>query len=232
MARLARLTLGGDLHHVVQRGHNRQPVFVDAADRAFFLDQLEQASRQCGVAVHAYTLMENHFHLLLTPQTDDALPRMMQALGRGYVRYFNNRYGHSGTLWEGRYRCTVVQAQVYALACMAYLDLNPVRAGAVQRSSDYAWSSHGHYVGLRSERLLTPLPAYWALGNTPFAREAAYADLVAKGNSAAMDAALGQSAIRGWALGDANFLQELQRKIPRRVTVARPGRPKKPPSFE
>lgn len=227
MARLARLTLGGYLHHVVQRGHNRQAVFVDAADRIFFLDQLEQASRQHGVAVHAYTLMENHFHLLLTPQTDGALPRMMQALGRSYVRYFNNRHGHSGTLWEGRYRCTVVQAPVYALACMAYLDLNPVRIGAARCSSDYAWSSHGHYVGLRSERLLTPLPAYWALGNTPFAREAAYADLVAKGNSAEMDAALGQSAIRGWALGDANFLQELQLKTPRRVTVARPGRPPK-----
>lgn len=229
MARLARLTLGGYLHHVVQRGHNRQPVFVDAADRVFFLDQLEQTSRQYGVAVHAYTLMENHFHLLLTPQTDDALPRMMQALGRSYVRYFNNRHGHSGTLWEGRYRCTVVQAQVYALACMAYLDLNPVRAGAVQRGSDYAWSSHGHYVGLRSERLLIPLSAYWALGNTPFAREAAYAELVAKGNSAEMDVALGQSAVRGWALGDVNFLQEIQRKTPRRVTVARPGRPPKKP---
>lgn len=227
MARLARLTLGGFLHHVFQRGHNRQPVFVDAADRVFFLEQLEQTSRQYGVAVHAYTLMENHFHLLLTPQTDVSLPRMMQALGRSYVRYFNNRHGHSGTLWEGRYRSTVLQSPRYALAGMAFLDLNPVRAGVVQRSSDYAWSSHGHYMGLRSERLLTPLPAYWALGNTPFAREAAYADLVAKGNSTEVDAALAQSVVRGWALGDADFLLELQRKTPRRVQIERPGRPKK-----
>lgn len=227
MARLARLTLGGFLHHVIQRGHNRQPVFVDTADRVFFLELVEQTSRQYGVAVHAYTLMENHFHLLLTPLTDGALPQMMQALGRSYVRYFNNRHGHSGTLWEGRYRCTVLQASRYALACMAFLDLNPVRAGAVQRSSDYAWSSHRHYAGLRSERLLTPLPAYWALGNTPFAREAAYTDLVVKGNSAEVDAALAQSAIRGWALGDTDFLLELRRKTPRRVELARPGRPKK-----
>lgn len=227
MARLARLTLGGFLHHVIQRGHNRQPVFVDAADRVFFLEQLELASRQHGVAIHAYTLMENHFHLLLTPQTDVSLPRMMQALGRSYVRYFNNRHGHTGTLWEGRYRSTVLQESRFALACMVFLDLNPVRAGGAQRSSDYAWSSHGHYAGLRSERMLTPLPAYWVLGNTPFAREAAYIDLVSKGNSADVDAALAQNAIRGWALGDADFLLELQRKTPRRVAIARPGRPRK-----
>lgn len=226
MARLARLALGGLSHHVIQRGHNRQPVFVDTADRDFFLTQLEQASRQHGVDVHAYVLMENHFHLLVTPATDLALPRMMQALGRSYVRYFNNRHGRSGTLWEGRYRCTVLQAQRYALACMAYIDLNPVRFGVVQRSGDYAWSSYGHYAGLRNERLLTPLPGYWALGNTPFAREAAYADLVARGNAAEVDAALAESAIRGWALGDADFLSELQRKTIRRVAKARPGRPR------
>jgi putative transposase len=227
MARLARLALGGYLHHVVQRGHNLQPIFVDAADRVFFLGLLETASRQHGVALHAYALMENHFHLLLTPPTDEALPRMMQTVGRSYVRYFNNRHAHRGTLWEGRYRSTVVQAQRYAMACMVFMDLNPVRAGTVLRSGDYAWSSYGHYAGLRSERLLTPLPTYWALGNTPFAREAAYADLVAKGNPAEVDTAVAQSAIRGWALGDTDFLRELQRRTPRRVTLARPGRPRK-----
>lgn len=226
MARLARLTLGELPHHVIQRGHNRQPVFADAADREFFLAQLEVASRQHGVDVHAYVLMENHFHILATPDTDLALPSMMQALGRSYVRYFNNRYKRSGTLWEGRYRCTVLQASRYVLACMAYLDLNPVRAGLVSRSSDYPWSSHGHYAGLRIERLLAPPPGYWALGNTPFAREAAYVDLVARGNSAVVDAALAESAIRGWALGDPEFLQMLQLKTARRVEKARPGRPR------
>ena len=230
MARLARLTLGGFLHHVIQRGHNRQPVFVDAADRSFFLEQLDQASRQHGVDVHAYVLMENHFHLLVTPSTDLALPRMMQALGRSYVRYFNNRHGHTGTLWEGRYRCTVLQAQRYALACMAYLDQNPVRSGEVQRCADYAWSSHGHYAGLRSERLLTPLSWYWSLGNTPFAREAAYVELVAKGNATEVDRVLAESAVRGWALGDADFVLALQRKTPRRVEKARPGRPRGTPT--
>jgi putative transposase len=119
MARLARLTLGGLPHHIIQRGHNRQPVFQDVEDRQFFLAQLEHACRTHGVALHAYVLMDNHFHLLATPATDVALPHMMQALGRSYVRYFNNRHGRSGTLWEGRYRCTVLQAQPYALACMA-----------------------------------------------------------------------------------------------------------------
>lgn len=231
MARLARLSLAGFPHHVIQRGHNRQPAFVDAADRQYFLEQLEQAGRKHGVGIHAYVLMEGYFHLLVTPETDVALSRMMQSLGRSYVRYFNNRHGRSGTLWEGRYRCTVLQAQRYALACMAYLDLEPVRATIAPRAADYAWSSYGHYAGLRSERMLTPPSWYWALGNTPFAREAAYVERVFAGNSSEVDAALAGGAIRGWALGDANFLLGLQQKTARRVEKSRPGRPKGTPKI-
>ena len=116
MARLPRLTLAGYPHHIIQRGNNRQVVFANAGDFQTFLDLLVQQASTCRVAVHAYVLMDNHFHLLVTPQTDEGVPRMMQALGRAYVRYFNDTHQRSGTLWEGRYKSTVVQSERYLLA--------------------------------------------------------------------------------------------------------------------
>jgi putative transposase len=201
MARLPRLTLPGYPHHVIQRGNNRQAIFLSAADYPVLLGLLEESARKFGVAMHAYVLMGNHFHLLATPTSDGGLPQMMQAVGRGYVRYFNDRHGRSGTLWEGRYRSTVLQADHYLLACMAYIDLNPVRAGLVKDARDYPWSSHGHYVGMRTDKLLTPHPLFWQLGNTPFAREAAYAELVRVGISPAQQDALTRSSLGGWAPG-------------------------------
>ena len=131
MARLPRLTLPGHPHHIIQRGNNRQPIFMGAADREAMLSLLETSARKFGVAVHAYVLMDNHFHLLATPQTADGIPKWMQSVGRSYVRYFNDLHHRSGTLWEGRYRATLIQTERYMLACMAYIDLNPVRAGTV-----------------------------------------------------------------------------------------------------
>lgn len=225
MARLPRLTLPGYPHHVIQRGNNRQPIFVDDADRDTLLALLIEHARKFGVAVHAYVLMPNHFHLLATPQTADGLPLTMQAVGRSYVRYFNNRHGRSGTLWEGRYRSTVLEAERYLLACMVYLDLNPVRHGLVAQPADYPWSSHVHARGLRNDRLITPHALFWALGNTPFAREAAYDALVQAGISGAVTAELTSSALSGWALGDEKFAQDLQKNTQRRVTKSRAGRP-------
>jgi putative transposase len=162
---------------------------------------------------------------LATPSTKDGLPQMMQAVGRRYVRYFNDTHGRSGTLWEGRYKSTLIQTERYLLACMAYIDLNPVRAGMVGQASAYPWSSHLYYVGQGPNKLLTPHPLFWALGNTPFAREAAYAALVQAGVVADQQAALTDSALRGWALGDLDFVRELQKTSPRRVAKAKAGRP-------
>lgn len=225
MARLPRLSVAGYPHHVLQRGNNRQTIFLNDADRRRMLDLLEENARQFGVAVHAYVLMDNHFHLLLTPQTVDGLPHMMQAVGRRYVRYFNDAHGRTGTLWEGRYKSTLIETERYLLACMAYIDLNPVRAGLVTQARDYPWSSHGHYAGLRADRMVTPHPLYWQLGNTPFAREAAYAHLVQEGLTAQQQQALTESTLRGWALGSPAFIAELQKKTERRLTKASPGRP-------
>jgi putative transposase len=225
MARLPRLTLPGFPHHVIQRGNNRQAIFLSTADYQALLDLIDENARKFDVAIHAYVLMHNHFHLLVTPETTEGLPKMMQAVGRSYVRYFNDRVGRSGTLWEGRYKSTLIQTERYLLACMAYIDLNPVRAGLVAQARDYPWSSHGHYIGQRSDKLITPHPLCWGLGNTPFAREAAYAELVQAGVSVEQQTALTQSALRGWALGDKDFVTELQKRTERRVLKTMAGRP-------
>ena len=227
MARLPRLTLPDLPHHVIQRGNNRQPVFVDQKDYEKFLVLLAESTIRFGVSLHAYVLMGNHFHLLATPSTGDGLPKLMQAVGRSYVRYFNDRHLRSGTLWEGRYRSTLIQADRYLLACMAYIDLNPVRAGLAGDARDYVWGSHAHYVGLRQDKLITPHALYWGLGNTPFAREAAYAELVAAGVAPELHAQLTKATLQGWAIGDAHFTQALQKLTTRRVAKARAGRPKR-----
>lgn len=225
MARLPRLSVPGYPHHVIQRGNNRQAIFEVDADRQRMLDLLEDHAHQHDVAIHAYVLMDNHFHLLLTPQSSEGLSRLMQAVGRRYVRYFNDAHGRSGTLWEGRYRSNLIEAEVYLLACMVYIDLNPVCAGLAGQARDFPWSSHAHYAGLRLDRLVSPHPLYWELGNTPFAREAAYARLVQEGLSLPQQQALTDSALRGWALGGPDFLAALQKKTDRRLSKASPGRP-------
>ena len=231
MARLPRLSLAGQLHHIIQRGNNRQTVFVDAQDCERMLILLEENARKFRVAIHAYVLMDNHFHLLLTPSTKDAIAHTMQAIGRSYVRYFNDRHRRSGTLWEGRYRSTILQAERYLLPCMVYIDQNPVRAGRVVQARDYPWSSHAHYLGLRTERLITPHALFWRLGNTPFAREVAYDALVQSDVASNHQQALTDSTLSGWALGDADFLQNLQALTPRRMTPKPAGRPPaNPPS--
>lgn len=226
MARLPRLTVPGYAHHIIQRGNNRQPVFHDESDFERMLDLLAEHSARARVAIHSYVLMGNHFHLLATPETPEGLPAMMQAVGRRYVQAFNRRHRRTGALWEGRYRATLVQTERYLLACMVYIDLNPVRAGIAAQPANYRWSSHGHYVGACSDRLVTPHSIYWQLGNTPFAREANYLDLVNQGVSLEERGALTESVLKGWALGEAGFLGELQKQTARRMTRARAGRPK------
>lgn len=225
MARLPRLSLPDFPHHVIQRGNNRQAIFNGEADYLRMLELLRENALRFGVTVHSYVLMGNHFHLLATPQTADALPQMMQSVGRSYVRYFNDLYGRTGTLWEGRYKSTVIQSQRYLLACMAYIDLNPVRAGLTADVAEYPWSSYRHYIGRGVDRLVTPHPMYWELGNTPFAREAAYAELVHARLSGQQLAQLTDATLKGWALGDAEFIDSLQKITPRRVLPTSPGRP-------
>ena len=225
MARLPRLTLAGYPHHIIQRGNNRQDIFAASGDRQFLLHLLDENARKFEVALHAYVLMDNHFHLLATPQTADGLPQLMQAVGRRYVRLFNDSHGRSGTLWEGRYKSTLIQTNRYLLACMVYIDLNPVRAGITALPDDFAWSSYRHYAGLRVDPLITPHGLFWQLGNTPFAREAAYVELVRNGITEQEKSDLTQSSLRGWVLGEGRFVAELQKLTTRRVSKSAAGRP-------
>ena len=225
MARLPRLTLPGYPHHIIQRGNNRQVIFIDRQDFESMLALLAESAQKFGVAVHAYVLMDNHFHLLATPSTAEALPLMMQAVGRSYVRRFNQRHGRSGTLWEGRYRSTRIETARYLLACRVSLDGNPVRAGIVAQPGAWRWSSHAHYLGLQHDALVTPHALAWELGNTPFAREAAYKTLVEAGIGSTQQTALTAATLNGWALGEEDFVAELQKKSPRRMVKAKAGRP-------
>ncbi|HYE41518.1 MAG TPA: transposase [Ramlibacter sp.] len=228
MARLPRLTVPGYPHHIIQRGNNRQAIFAGPQDYELLLALIDENARKQRVAVHGYVLMSNHFHLLATPETEDGIPQMMQAVGRRYVRNFNLRNARTGTLWEGRYRSTLIQAERHLLACMVYMDLNPVRAGMVADPADYRWSSHAHYIGRRSDKVITPHPLYWELGNTPFSRDEAYGTLVRQGVSDTQKQALTDSALRGWALGEPDYVADLQRRTARRLSRAQAGRPRRP----
>lgn len=231
MARLPRLTLAGYPHHIIQRGNDRQSIVRDDQDRQRLLDLWAEHARTFKVAIHAWVIMDNHFHLLATPETQEGLPQMMQAVGRAYVRYFNLRHQRTGTLWEGRYRSNLIESERYLLACMVYIDLNPVRAGMVAQPEDFRWSSHRHCIGQASNKLVTPHALFWALGNTPFAREAAYAELVRQGLMQRDKDDLTRTALSGWALGSEAFVGSLQEGTTRRLSPGRAGRPfKKSPN--
>ena len=226
MARLPRLAVAGQPHHLIQRGTNRQPIFRDTADFERMLQLFSDHSRANQVAIHAYVLMGNHFHLLVTPGQGTGLSTMMQGVGRAYVRYFNDRYQRSGTLWEGRFKGTVIDSERYLFVCMAYIELNPVRAGIATAPGDYLWSSYRHNTGQRKDPLIREHPLFWALGNTPFAREAAYRDIVEIGVAADKEAEVTDATLRGWALGGLDGSLARQPLSRRAVPMAK-GRPKR-----
>jgi REP-associated tyrosine transposase len=174
MPRQARLVFPGVALHVVQRGHNRQACFGHETDSLVYLTLLHQLSMKSGCALHAYCLMTNHVHLLLTPNNSDACARLMRNLGQRYVQYFNRRYARSGTLWEGRFHSCLVDSADYVLACHRYIELNPVRAGMVTSAGAYRWSSHNGNSGRVENPLLTAHAEYLALSPHEPARRSAY----------------------------------------------------------
>ncbi len=225
MARQPRLALSGYPHHVIQRGNNRQPIVLDDADRKMLYSLWLEESQRHKVAVNAYVLLDNHFHMLLTPPSEEAMSLMMQSVGRTYVRYFNKRHSRSGTLWEGRYKSSLVDSEAYLLSCMAYIDLNPVRAGLAEVPEGFNWSSYKHLIGQKIDKLVTPHALYWGLGNTPFSREAAYAQSVAGGLPVALQKDLTESALKGRVVGRPEFLKSLQKATQRQILPQKAGRP-------
>ena len=227
MARLPRVSPPGVPQHVIQRGNNRQVCFVADADFAAYAQWLHEAACSHSVAIHAWVFMTNHVHLLATPQVTDGLSRMMQALGRRYVRYFNRAYRRTGTLWEGRFRSCLVEADDYLLTCQRYIELNPVRAGMVSHPAEYRWSSfHANGLGV-SARLWTPHEIYLRLGANPPERQLAYRELFRASLDNADVTDIRTAVHKGLALGNQRFRSEIEQLTGRRQTAGRPGpRPK------
>ena len=229
MARLPRYVIPGQPQHIIQRGNNRQAIFAAEADYQFFQDAMVEAAGRFGLAIHAYVWMTNHIHLLATPTDPDSISKTFQSAGRKYVQYFNYTYGRSGTLWEGRYRATVVDSEHYLLSIMRYIELNPVRAGMVPHPRDYPWSSHRRYAygdsGANLNWLIEP-DQYLHLERTVEARQQAYRDLFKSGIDPDELAAIRDSAHKGWALGDERFREMIERLGDRRAAPAQRGRPR------
>jgi len=227
MARLPRMILPGHPHHVILRGNNRQAIFFSDLDREHLLATLAEAVAQYRVALHAYVLMDNHLHLLLTPPSAEALSRMMQSLGRRYVGWFNARHGRTGTLWEGRFRAGLVEGERHLLACMRYIELNPVRAGLCVEPAQWPWSSAAHHLGLARNVLVTEHEMYWRLGNTPFEREHAYREFLAQGVGSMEQQQFTDAVLRGRPVASDAFLKPLVQEH-EAVVVRRPrGRPRR-----
>jgi putative transposase len=227
MARLSRLVISHQQHHIMQWGNDRQALFRETEDYRQFLFWLAEAARQFQVAVHAYALLPDHLHLLATPSDAEGLSRMMQWLGRHYVPYFNRKYQRSGTLWQGRYRATVLEPAAWFLKCSAYIELSPVLAGLAQEAAAYPWSSCQHHVGAQPDPLVVDHAMYWGLGNTPFQREAMYKELIQQGLGSKEAEALLHATSKGWVLGSAGFQAEMEKLTPRRVAPGKRGRPRK-----
>jgi putative transposase len=227
MARLARLSVAGELHYVIQRGHNRQPVFIDDLDREHYLSALRDAAHEHRLAVHGYVLLDNEVQLLVTPERQDSLSKAMQALGRRYVAAFNRRHGRTGTLWEGRFRGAVLESERYFLSALCLLEQSPVQAQGVAEAGDYAWSSAAHHLGRRRDPVVQDHRLYWALGNTPFDRELTYRRRLEQGVAPADAAALRNAAAKSWALGSERFLARLAEQTQRPLAARRRGRPSK-----
>jgi putative transposase len=232
MARQPRLILPRQPHLILQRGNDNQTIFRDDEDHARFHGWLQECARLYRVAVHAWVLMPNHVILLATPDDEDGLALMMQKVGRHYVPWFNAKHGRSGTLFQGRFRTSLVDASSYLLAASRHLELAPVATRLVQEPAGYRWSSYAHHAGIRPDALVTDHMLYWGLGNTPFQREAAYTDFVQQGAGREEEELIGTALAKGWPVGSHAFKTELEKKTRRQILPAKRGRPFKAKSTE
>jgi putative transposase len=225
VARQPRLAVAGELHHVLLRGHNGQAVFADDADRAAFVELLREPAARHGVAIHAYALLAGEVHLLATPAEAESLARLMQSIGRRYVALFNRRHGRHGTLWDGRFRSSLLDSQTLLLPAMLHIEALPARAGLVAVPADWPWSSAAHHTGQRRHPLVTEHALYWRLGNTPFEREHAHTVALHETLKGAEDTRFGDAVAKGLALGSAGFVHRMAESLGRPLARRARGRP-------
>ena len=227
MPRKLRFIIPGVPVHIVQRGRSREPVFFEDSDYSAYYQWLLEGSRRYGCDIHAYVFMTNHVHILATPSDSIGVTRMMQYVGRRYVPYINQAYGTSGSIWEGRYKASLVQEDRYLLTCMRYIELNPVRANMVRHPAYYRWSSYRHNAKGNEDELVAPHPLYLSLGKGAKSRTTAYHALLKahlEEDHVEMIRAAWQT---GTPLGNDYFREMVEKKLGCKVGQARRGRPPK-----
>ncbi len=227
MPRQQRYRLPGVPQHVIQRGNNRQVTFFDESDYSRYLEDLQEATEQWDCDVHAYVLMTNHVHLLMTPNQEEGIAKVMQSVGRKYVRYINGVYRRSGTLWEGRYKSSVIQSDRYLLTCYRYIEMNPIRAGMVENPGDYRWSSYRFNAHGQPDRLVTEHPEYMKLGVDDNERRQAYRELFRHTIDNEQLHQIRESLQQCRELGNDRFRSEIEAALAIKATPTKRGRPRK-----
>lgn len=231
MARLPRFVIPGQPQHLIVRGNNRSDIFRVDADYQFYLDKLQLACERHDCKIHAYVLMSNHVHLLVTPQKEEGLSKLMQMLGRYYVQYYNYTYQRTGTLWEGRYKSTLIDSETYLLTCMRYIELNPVRAGMVAHPSEYPWSSYCCNALGQANELVVPHIEFMRLGLSADERQAEYRQLYKHHISETNINDIREATNKAWVLGSDRFKHRIQKKLDRQVGPTAKGGDRKSAQF-
>ncbi|MDH3636618.1 MAG: transposase [Gammaproteobacteria bacterium] len=226
MARLPRYAIKNQPHHIIQRGRDGKQIFFEEQDYQYFYDCLEAAAYNYHLKIHAYVLMPNHVHILATPGDTDSISRTTQSIGRNYVQYFNEYFDMSGTLWEGRYRATVIDSKTYLLTCSRYIELNPVRGGLVKKPVDYRWSSYAHNALGKADAMISAHGEYLKLGNNDKERAKAYRALFKQKLSSQTVQTITETALKGWVLGDDKFARKIEKLSGRRASRLPKGRPR------
>lgn len=232
MARQPRFVLPGYPQHVIQRGNNRHVIFADDADCRFYRDKLVEACERYSCRVHAYVLMTNHVHLLITPDIEAGISKVMQSLGRSYVQYFNYRYRRTGTLWEGRYKAALLDTNRYLLTCYRYIEMNPVRAGMVVEPDDYRWSSYRCNALGEADGLVAPHAVYLQLGASAGEPYRAYRALFEEGLEPVAIKAIREATNKDWVLGNDRFRLEIKDLLQRQAAPKSRGGDRKSLEFK
>jgi len=223
MARHPRFVLQGQPQHVIQRGNNRDIIFVADEDYQYYLQKLDDACKKYCCELHAYILMTNHVHLLITPYSKNGIGKVMQYIGRYYVQYFNHQYQRTGTLWEGRYKATLLDSESYLLTCSRYIELNPVRAGMVENPADYPWSSY-HFNALgKKNNLISSHVVYKSLGKDDGSRQSRYCGLFDNHMSKVDIDDIREATNKAWVLGNDRFKAKVEQLIDRQIQAKARG---------
>jgi len=232
MPRRSRFILPGHPQHVIVRGVNREPIFYQEADCHCYLEHLQSAINKHSCALHAYVLMTNHVHMLMTPEKGNGIAKVIQSVGRCYVQYFNHSYRRTGTLWEGRYKSTLVDTDDYLLTCYRYIELNPVRANMIDHPSKYQWSSYRHNAVGQHNELITPHDIYLGLGTDNYHRQQAYRCLYDIEISSLKLDEIRAASNKEWVLGSESFKRAIEKKLQRRTSPLPRGGDRKSEKFK